>query len=218
MPCENFQGEGAVESRLIADVTVDCESTSHKWHIGLAALATVGFVFGVPLTFVFVLFRERQRRVKMAADGKLCNLSDSAKSSPLVFLTGSYRPECWFVEPLVCLVRVVYKIFNVIVFVGHVRQPRVGGRAMRRRPAAGRRAAAAAGWRIQHGDNAYSNQLPTRTSSISVSVEFRVSFLIDRSPGSLYSCMYLGHVFGVFEIGPGKAVFSYISTHISYIS
>ena len=145
MPCENFQEEGAVVSRLIADVTIDCESTSHKWHIGLVPLATVGLGFGVPLTFVFVDFRERQRTVKVVADGKLCNLSDSVKSSPLVFLTGSYRPECWVVEPLVCLVRVVYKIVNMIVFVGHVRQPRVGRRATRRRPSTGRRAAAAAG-------------------------------------------------------------------------
>ena len=105
MPCENFQEDGAVVSRLIADVTIDCESTAHKWHVGLASLATVGFVFGVPLTFLFVLFRERQREFKAVADGKLSASSGSAKSSPLAFLTGSYRSECWFVEPLVCLVR-----------------------------------------------------------------------------------------------------------------
>ena len=114
MPCENFQENGVDVSRLIADVTIDCDSTSHKWHVGLASLATVGFVFGVPLTFVFVLFRERQREVKMVADRKLSTPSSSGKSSPLAFLTGSYRSECWFVEPLVCLQKM--SIGGLLVF------------------------------------------------------------------------------------------------------
>jgi hypothetical protein len=82
------------------DLTIDCNSSDRVGWLILASFGVVGYVFGIPLLYAYVLRRSR--------------LNESKKNQ-VVFLTEPYRADLWWFE----IFELVRKLFqtSLIVFV-----------------------------------------------------------------------------------------------------
>jgi len=104
-PCERFDDGRRL---LRADYSIDCDGPAHAWHVVLASLGVVGFVFGVPLAFFVLLVRERRRESAKNDEGRTFN--------PVVaVLAESYGDHAFFAEPLFCVQKVT--VSGLLVFI-----------------------------------------------------------------------------------------------------
>ena len=92
--CEDFD-DGTTLMKV--DYSVDCSAPNYQAHLALAWTGVPAFVLGVPLVF-FGLLRSAHE------DGSL----------RVAFLSESYRPERYFIEPLNCLQKVT--VAGLLVF------------------------------------------------------------------------------------------------------
>ena len=93
--CEEFDDNSKL---MKADYSVGCSTPRYKAHLALAWIGVPAFVFAVPLVF-FGLLRSAHE------DGSL----------RVAFLSESYRPERYFIEPLNCLQKVT--VAGLLVFI-----------------------------------------------------------------------------------------------------
>lgn len=111
VPCERFD-DG--RSFLRADYSISCDGDDYEKHFVLAVIGVVTFVFGVPMVFFAVLFFENRRAGAAEQDAGAAEQDVGTNFTSLAFLTDSYRKECYWMEPVICLQKVT--VGGVLVF------------------------------------------------------------------------------------------------------
>lgn len=87
---------------LVADLSIDCDDSRHRMFEAYCGFMILAFPVGVPLIFLYLLNRSRDR-INPNADTELLSYAQRAADDslePLRVLFESYRPSVWYFEVL----------------------------------------------------------------------------------------------------------------------
>jgi len=98
-PCDELD---TGESFLIADYSINCNSASYSTFAAFAGLMLVVYPLGIPLMYSWLLVQKKEKIKKEVrvreADEDLIGME---------FLFDNYRPECWYFEIVVTVLRLM---------------------------------------------------------------------------------------------------------------
>ena len=98
-PCDELD---TGESFLIADYSINCNSASYSTFAAFAGLMLVVYPLGIPLMYSWLLVQKKEKIKKEVrvreADEDLIGIE---------FLFDNYRPECWYFEIVVTVLRLM---------------------------------------------------------------------------------------------------------------
>ena len=113
--CKTFDNG---ENYLIADYSINCDSSAHKGYMLFSGLMFMVFPVGTPLAYFFLLHAARDRINPRAADSEFQAIRMRSEDSTLTHirpLYAIYRPSMWYFEIVDVSRRII--MIGVLIFV-----------------------------------------------------------------------------------------------------
>ena len=117
-PCDTLDTS---KSYLIADYGIDCDVAAYKSYAVFSGLMVLVYPFGIPLLYTYLLVKKKGRIMKPTEERE-----EDEELVGMSFLFENYKPEFWYFEIIVTLMRLMLTGVLGLIKPGSITQLSVG--------------------------------------------------------------------------------------------